>query len=476
MDNKGKLNRKIFIVDDEESILDFLKIMLSKESYDVQTFLSPTDCLNAIKSSDCELVITDIKMPEMNGIELLQKINREKPNIPIIVMTAHGSTESAVEAMKLGACDYLTKPFKIDEMKIAVRSALKTKDLEVENRQLRQELGKKFSFDNIIGNSNSMASVFDIIKKIANTKINVMILGESGTGKELIAHAIHHNSETKNSPFIVINCAAIPESLFESELFGHKKGSFTGATEDKKGLFEMANGGTLFLDEVGEIPLATQVKLLRAIQQRSFMAVGATKEVSIDVRFICATNRDLEAMVKEGNFREDLFYRLNVIQIRVPPLRERKEDIPMLCEHFLNKFNLIMGKSIKGVSIEAAMLLQNYSFPGNVRELENIIERSVALESQSMVFPKSLPQKLQVSDGSHFSSTIDSGVSKSQPSDTFDLEHGVEEFERTHIMRALEETKGVKKKAAKLLGISFRSLRYRIEKYKIQDPNPEEKE
>lgn len=466
--------KRLFIVDDEESILDFLKIMLSKENYEVETFLSAGECLKAFKSSECDLVITDIKMPEMNGIELLQRVFRERPSIPVIVMTAHGSTEGAVEAMKLGACDYLTKPFKIEEMKIAVQGALKTKELELENRQLRQELGKKFSFESIIGNSSSITSVFEVIKKIAVTKTNVMILGESGTGKELIAHAIHHNSDIKDSPFVVINCAAIPESLFESELFGHKKGSFTGATDDKKGLFEMANGGTLFLDEVGEIPIATQVKLLRAIQQRSFMPVGATKEVSIEVRFICATNRDLELMVKEGKFREDLFYRLNVIQIKVPPLRERKEDIPLLCEHFLNKFNLVMGKSIKGVSAEAAKLLQEYSFPGNVRELENIMERSVALENQSMVFPESLPQKLQMPK--QLGSIPAKSASPTTSNDGFDLEHGVEEFEKSHILRALEETKGVKKKAAKLLGISFRSLRYRIEKYEIQDPNPEEKE
>jgi two-component system response regulator PilR (NtrC family) len=408
-------------------------------------------------------------MPAMNGIELLEKVKQLHHDTAVIIMTAHGSTATAVEAMRLGASDYLTKPFQVDEMKIAVESALKARALEQENRQLRSELGKSFSFENIVGNSEAMQPVFDLVKRVSQTKTNIMILGESGTGKEMVAHAIHRNGSDPSAPFVVINCAAIPEPLFESELFGHKKGAFTGAVQDKAGIFSQADGGTLFLDEVGDIPLSVQVKLLRAIQQKSFRPVGGSADVTVDARIICATNKDLEAMVAKGEFREDLFYRLNVIQIRLPALRERPSDIPMLAEYFLNKYALVMGKPVKTISQGALQMLKSYSFPGNVRELENIIERAVALETQSAILPESLPQKLLLSP--HLEARPEA-----MPTGSFDLEKGVEEFERRHILRALEEAGGVKKKAAKLLGISFRSLRYRIEKYRIEDPNPEESE
>ncbi|MGZ3660150.1 MAG: sigma-54-dependent transcriptional regulator, partial [Bdellovibrionota bacterium] len=397
----------------------------------------------------------------------------------VIVMTAHGSTESAVEAMKLGASDYLTKPFQIDEMKIAVANALKVRAMERENRQLRTELGKSFSVSNIIGNAASMQPVFEMIKRVSETKTNIMILGESGTGKELVAHAIHRNSADPAAPFVVINCAAVPETLFESELFGHKRGSFTGAVADKEGIFEQANGGSLFLDEVGDIPLPIQVKLLRAIQQKSFRPVGALEDVTVDVRILCATNKNLEEMTTKGQFREDLFYRLNVIQIRMPSLRERREDIPALAEHFLSKFAVTMGKPVKSFSKEAMRMLQNYDFPGNVRELENLVERAVALETQSVILPESLPQKLLMQRDAAAAMPAAPTAEKTkaiEPSGPFDLEQGVEDFEKAHIVRALEKSNGVKKRAAALLGISFRSLRYRIEKYGIDDPNPEEKE
>jgi two-component system response regulator PilR (NtrC family) len=383
--------------------------------------------------------------------------------------------------MKLGATDYLTKPFQIDEMKIAVANALKARALERENRQLRSELGKTFSMDNIIGNSPAMQLVFEMIKKVSGTKTNIMILGESGTGKELVAHAIHRNGSAASAPFVAINCAAVPEGLFESELFGHKKGSFTGATADKVGIFEQANGGTLFLDEVGDIPLPIQVKLLRAIQQKMFRPVGGTEDITVDVRIICATNKNLEELAGKGQFRDDLFYRLNVIQIRMPSLRERREDIPILAEHFLRKFSVTMGKPVKSISKEAMRILQQYDFPGNVRELENLVERAVALETQSVVLPESLPQKLLMPKTpapatASVSSAASPAPSAADASGKIDLEQGVEDFERAHIIKALEKTNGVKKKAAALLGISFRSLRYRIEKYGIDDPNPEEKE
>lgn len=469
----------ILVVDDEAGIRELLEIMLKREGYSVTTASSAKEALEALSSRSFELVITDIAMEGMSGIELLTKVRQAHHDTAVIVITAHGSTESAVEAMKLGANDYLTKPFQIEEMKIAVASSLKARDLERENRQLRSELGKAFSLDNIIGNSPAIQPVFEMIKRVSSTKANIMILGESGTGKELVAHAVHRNGSDPSAPFVVINCAAVPETLFESELFGHKRGSFTGAVADKEGIFQQANGGTLFLDEVGEIPLSVQVKLLRAIQQKSFRPVGGTEDITVDVRIICATNKNLEEMAKKGEYREDLYYRLNVIQIRMPALRERKEDIPALAEHFLRKFNLTMGKSVKGISKETLRLLMAYDFPGNIRELENIIERAVALETQAVVLPESLPQKLIVAGAAAGPPDGEKGILPTAPSGpgrAFDLEKGVEDYERAHIIRALEQTNGMKKKAASLLGISFRSLRYRIEKYGIEDPNPEEKE
>ena len=468
----------VLVVDDEESIRELLEIMLKREGYAVTVADSADAALKQLSKSAYDAVITDIAMPGMSGIELLAKVRATHHDTAVIVITAHGSTESAVEAMKLGANDYLTKPFQMDEMKIALGNCLKARALERENRQLRSELGKAYSLDNIIGNSPAMQPVFEMIKRVSATKANIMILGESGTGKELVAHAVHRNGADPSAPFVVVNCAAVPEPLFESELFGHKKGSFTGAVADKQGIFEQAHGGTLFLDEVGDIPLSVQVKLLRAIQQKSFRPVGGTEDVTVDVRIICATNKNLEEMAAKGLYREDLYYRLNVIQIRMPALRERKEDIPSLAEHFLRKFNVTMGKAVKSISKEAMRMLTSYDYPGNVRELENLIERAVALETQSVILPESLPQKLLVPGAA--AAPVPAATAPAAPavagSGPFDLEKGVEDYERAHIIRALEQTNGMKKKAAALLGISFRSLRYRIEKYGIQDPNPEEKE
>ena len=479
MTTQGKTAKaRILVVDDEESIRELLEIMLKRETYVVDVAETADAALKQIGKNKYDVVITDIAMPGMSGIELLAKVKQASHDTAVLVITAHGSTESAVEAMKLGAADYLTKPFQIDEMKLAIENALKARALERENRQLRSELGKAFSFDNIIGNAPAMQPVFEMVKRVSATKANIMILGESGTGKELVAHALHRNSAAPSAPFVVINCAAVPESLFESELFGHKRGSFTGAVADKQGIFELADTGTLFLDEVGDILLPVQVKLLRAIQQKSFRPVGGVEDKTVDVRIICATNKNLEEMAAKGLYREDLFYRLNVIQIRMPPLRERKEDIPALAEHFLRKFNVTMGKSIKSISKEALRVLTQYDYPGNVRELENLIERAVALEAQNVVLPESLPQKLLLQSLSSAPSAAAAPATPA-PSDAsgiFDLEKGVEDYERAHIVKALEKTQGMKKKAAALLGISFRSLRYRIEKYGIDDPNPEEKE
>ncbi len=469
--------RSVMVVDDEESIREFLQIMLKREGWKVEAFSSASAALGALTKKPFDVVITDISMPDMTGIKLLTRIRQQFRNLPVIVITAYGSTESAVEAMKLGATDYLTKPFELHELKLCLDESLKKSALERENSQLKQELQKTFSFDSIVGASRKMRDVFSLLERIAPTKANVLILGESGTGKELVAHAIHRHSSEKPGPFVAVNCTAIPETLFESEMFGHRKGAFTGAVADKEGLFQLARGGTLFIDEVGEIPLGFQAKLLRAIQEKTVRPVGGTEDETIDMRIISATNRDLEALVSKGAFREDLFYRLNVISVVLPPLRERMEDIPALADHFARKASLAMGKNIKGLSQETLDVLSRYSFPGNVRELENIVERAVALESKGMVFPESLPEKVLKggAEPTPLPKTLDTR-STGIDSPGVDLEAKVEQLEKQYILDALQKTGGAKKKAATLLGISFRSLRYRIAKYGIDDPNPGEEE
>lgn len=472
-------SKRILVVDDETSIREFLEIMLKREGYDVVTVGSATEALTLLKSKKVDVVISDISMPEMNGIELLGKIRSIHFDTAVIIMTAFGSTERAVEAMKLGATDYITKPFKIEEMKQSVRTAILS--VKAEKPAIHSLKNSDHSYrSNIIGNSPQIKQLFEMIEKVSKTKANIMILGESGTGKELVAQAIHLSSPERKKPFVAINCAAVPENLFESELFGHKKGSFTGAVQDKTGILQEADGGTLFLDEVGDIPLSIQVKMLRAIQQKRFRAVGGTEDIQVDVRFICATNKNLEEMSQKGTFREDLFYRLNVIQIKLPPLRDRVEDVPLIAKHFLTKFNLALAKSISSISSDAIGFLMNYDFPGNIRELENIMERAVALEASSSISPESLPQKVLLwSQMPSKNSPLPAGnlqIGNSEVTGIIDLEKGIEDFERQHIAKALNLSNGVKKKAAALLGISFRSLRYRIEKYGIEDPNPEEKE
>jgi two-component system, NtrC family, response regulator PilR len=485
MSNASHKSKRVLVIDDEPSIRDLLEMMLKASDYIVDTAESGEAGLKLFTEIRHDLIITDVAMKGMSGIDLMVKAKQLDPYLTVIVMTAHGSTSHAVEAMKLGAADYLTKPFQMEEMKISVERALQEKSVFLENNELKAALGKTFSFGNFVGGSTQMTEVVELIKRVSQTKANILIVGESGTGKEQAAISIHRNSANPAAPFVVVNCGAVPVSLFESEFFGHKKGSFTGAVADRKGYFEQANGGTLFLDEVGEIPLTEQVKLLRAIQQKSFRSVGGTIDTNVDVRIICATNRDLESMVKKGEFREDLFYRLNVIQVRMPPLRERRADVPALADHFAKKFSVAMGKAVSQISREAMSCLLHYNFPGNVRELENIIERAVALETSPVILPESLPAKVAAPIRSA-DSGADGGAVSSGPvpeagainntSDTFDLEAGVQAFERAHILKALEDAKGVKKNAAKLLGISFRSFRYRIEKYGISDPNPEENE
>jgi len=455
------MKARILVVDDEESIREFLEIMLKKEGYEVTVAEDGARGLDLIKKKTFDLVISDLQMPNMTGIELLRQVRDQYPNLLFMMITAFGTTETAVEAMKLGAYDYITKPFKIDEVRINIANALRSQNLEVENRTLKKELNKEYSFQNLVGNSENMHRIYELVRRVSQTPTNVLITGESGTGKEMVAKAIHYNGLLKDRAFVTINCGAIPESLMESEMFGHKKGSFTGAVADKAGLFEVADGGTLFLDEVGELPLSIQVKLLRAIQERVIRRVGGTEDMKIDVRIIAATNRDLEEMVKTGTFRQDLFYRLNVINIRTPALRERPEDISLLAGHFLKKYNDRLHKTIGGISAEAMEILKKYDYPGNVRELENIIERTVALEGGATILPESLPPFVNTPTGRKLASSHEIQVTE----DGLDLDKIVGQIEKELLIKAIHAAGGIKKKAAKLLNITFRSMRYRVEKY-----------
>lgn len=454
---------RILVVDDEESIREFLDIMLKKEGYEITTAEDGQKAIDLLGKKSFDMVISDLQMPHVTGIELLKHVKDNYPQLLFLLITAFGTTESAVEAMKMGAYDYITKPFKIDEVRINIANALRSQSLELENKTLKKELGKEYSFQNLVGNSEPMHKIYDLIKRVASTPTNVLITGESGTGKEVIAKAIHYNGPLKDKPFVTVNCGAIPESLMESEMFGHKKGSFTGAVADKQGLFEVADGGTLFLDEVGELPASIQVKLLRAIQERVIRRVGSTEDTHVNVRLMAATNRDLEEMVKEGTFRQDLYYRLNVININAPSLRDRKDDIPLLANFFLKKYNERLGKSINGISAEAMEILRKYEYPGNVRELENIIERTVALEAGATILPESLPPFVQTPSGRKMASS--EGIEITE--DGLDLDKVMGQIEKELIIKAIHQTGGVKKRAAKLLGITFRSMRYRVEKYNL---------
>ena len=457
------MKSRILVVDDEESIREFLEIMLKKEGYEVTIAEDGAKAKEILTKKSFDMIISDLQMPNMTGIELLKHVKESYPDTVFMLITAFGTTETAVDAMKMGAYDYVTKPFKIDEVRMNIANALRSQNLEVEVRTLKKELVKEYSFQNMIGNSAPMHSIFDLIKRVSQTPTNILVTGESGTGKEVIAKDIHYNGPLKDKPFVTINCGAIPENLMESEMFGHKKGSFTGAIADKQGLFEVANSGTLFLDEVGELPPSIQVKLLRAIQERIIRRVGATDDMKVEVRIIAATNRNLEDMVAKGTFRQDLFYRLNVINIKSPALRERSEDIPLLANHFLKKYNEKLGKNINTVSAEAMDILKKYNYPGNVRELENMIERTVALEAGSTVLPESLPPMVNTTSGRKMASSQEIEIGD----DGLDLDKVIGQIEKEVLIKAIHAAGGTKKKAAKLLKISFRSMRYRIEKYNL---------
>lgn len=454
---------KLLIVDDEESIREFLEIMLKKEGYEVTLAEDGQRAKDLLLKKSFDMIISDLQMPHVTGIELLKHVRESYPETLFMMITAFGTTETAVDAMKMGAYDYLTKPFKIDEVRINLQNALRSKNLEVENKVLKKELNKEYSFQQIIGNSSAMHQVFELVKRVSGTPTNILITGESGTGKEVVAKAIHYNGPMKDRPFITVNCGAIPENLMESEMFGHKKGSFTGAIADKAGLFEVADGGSLFLDEIGELPLTIQVKLLRAIQERIIRRVGGTEDSKVDVRIIAATHRNLEDMVSKGTFRQDLYYRLNVINIKTPALRDRKEDIPLLAAHFLKKFNQRLNKNIQSISAEAMEQLKLYDYPGNVRELENMIERTIALESGATILPESLPPMVNTPSGRKMASSHEIEVT----TEGIDLEKVIGQIEKELLVKAIHAANGTKKKAAKLLNISFRSMRYRIEKYNL---------
>jgi two-component system response regulator PilR (NtrC family) len=459
---------RILVVDDEESMRQLLEIALGKEGYRVTLAESGTKATDLIDKSSYDLVISDIKMPDMTGVEVLRHVKETDPSVPVIMVTAYASAETAVEALRLGAYDYLTKPFKIEELKSNIRNALERVRLKRENETLKRELKKTHGLDSMLGRSPVMNELFEHIKSVAVTNSTVLITGESGTGKELAARAIHVRSPRANEPFVSINCGAVPETLLESELFGHIKGSFTGATANHKGLFEVAHRGTIFLDEIGEMSTTMQVKLLRVLQEKRIRRIGATEEIEVDVRIIAATNKDLERSVAEKSFREDLFYRLNVIPIHMPPLRDRREDIALLAESFLLKSCAAAGKQISKISEDAMRRLEAHDWPGNVRELENVIERAVALETSGVVLTERLPDKIR--EGA---AEVEPGAASAPDDDGFpdggvDFAELVENLEKKLLLAAMKRAGGVQTKAARLLKMNLRSFRYLLQKYGLR--------
>jgi two-component system, NtrC family, response regulator PilR len=457
---------RILVVDDEQSMREFLEIFFRGEGYEVLTAADVDAALVAVDSDDFDVVISDIQMPERSGLDVLHAVKESAPQTVVIMITAFATTETAIAAMKQGAYDYVTKPFKMDELRLVVEKALEKRLLATENQRLRSELRRETRRRRLIGTSRVMEQLYELIGRVADTKTNVLVCGESGTGKELVARAIHDQSERREQPFVAVNCGAIPENLLESELFGHVKGSFTGAVQNKAGLFETAHRGTLFLDEIGELPGSLQVKLLRVIQDKAVRRVGGTSDHQVDVRIVAATNRRLEEEVAAGRFREDLYYRLNVIQIALPPLRERSEDIPLLVQHFVERYAAEIGKPLRGFSDSAMKRLLQYPFPGNVRELENMVERAVALTQTETIGPESLPPTVLDPPAR--------GPAARIPLEGANLDSLVNEFERGLLREALRQSRGVKKRAAQLLGISFRSFRYRLEKLGMDEAPGEE--
>jgi DNA-binding NtrC family response regulator len=464
---------RILVIDDEEIVCLSCQRILTEEGYEVQTRLNGPEGVRLLAEEPFDAVIVDLKMPGMSGIEVLQAIKLDHPHIPVIMITGYATVESAVEAMKSGAFDYLPKPFTPDEVAVVVKKALEARSMMLENLYLRGEIQAKYGFENIIGTSKKMQEIYRLIAKVAPTNSTVLITGESGTGKELIARAIHYDSQRKDRQFVPVDCAVLSETLLESELFGHVKGSFTGAIVTKPGLFEVADGGSLFLDEIGNISLAMQSKLLRFIQEREFTPVGGTKLKKVDVRVIAATNSDLQEKIKEGSFREDLFYRLNIVPISLPPLRERKEDIPLLAMHFLKKYCQEMGKNPKAFSQMAMEILIRYPWPGNVRELENFVERAVVMTEEDTILPQHLP---------HSMGERSEGISFAVPKTNEELrelkrhlrDKAVEETERLFVLNALNRNDWNITRSAKDVGMLRPNFQALMRKHNIRSAEREE--
>ncbi|MBE0499845.1 MAG: sigma-54-dependent Fis family transcriptional regulator [Desulfuromonadales bacterium] len=448
-------SEKILIIDDEEGMRKLLARVLIKYGYETVTSGSGDEALSLIENDTFDLIITDINMPGMDGLQLLREVKSFDPALPIIVMTAYGTVESAVQALRSGAYDYITKPFETDEIRLAVSRVFERERLLAENRYLHEQLDSRYKFSGISGKSPAMERVFDMTSSVAASNANVLITGESGTGKELVARSIHSSSPRRDKPFIILNCAAVPENLLESELFGHEKGAFTGATTSKKGRFELADSGTLFIDEVGEMSMTAQVKLLRVLQEQEFERVGGTRTIRCDVRLVAATNRNLEEAVGDGQFREDLYYRLNVVNIHMPRLRERREDIESLARHFIAKYAADTGKKIDDISPRALSCLLAYEWPGNVRELQNVIERAVVLAKGVILTPLDFPQTLQ----------DDSSICVAVPGQDGNLTEILEDFERQLIIQTLRRHAESQTKTAAVLGIKRTTLRYKMQKY-----------
>ncbi len=448
------MKTRILVVDDERSIRDSLKMVLQEEGYPAQSACDGKEALHLLHQENFDILITDLKMPEMDGLELTKQCLQAYPKIAVIIITAYGSLDSAIKALRLGAHDYILKPFDFDDVLLKVQRIIQQKELILENKVLRREIHTRYDFSNIVGQSPQMQKVFDLIRKVANTKGNVLITGKSGTGKELVARAIHFNSDRANKPFVPINCGAIVGTLMESEFFGHKKGAFTGAIQDKDGYFKMAHRGTLFLDEVGDIPQHLQVKLLRAIEDGKIVPVGATSPIEVDVRIIAATNRDLTKEMEKGNFREDLYYRLNVVEIKLPSLNERREDIPLLVDHFIKKYNKELNRRILGTDNETMRILMNYQYKGGIRELENVIERALILCEGEYITKQDLPPNM---------------IEKEYEINVPDrLKEAIATFEKRHIMNILRRTKNNKEEAAKILDISLSSLYRKVDELEIK--------
>jgi two-component system response regulator HydG len=445
---------KILVVDDEESHRIMLRAVLKDEGYEVVEAADGSEAVRAVEQEPFDLVLLDVRMTTMDGIEALTEIRKISPLIPVLIMTAYASVKTAVEALKAGAFDYLTKPLDIEELKILIEKALELYHLREENLTLKERLGDRFDFSKIIGKSRKMRELFDTLSLVAPTDATILILGESGTGKELVANAIHHNSFRKSQPFIKISCSALPETLLESELFGHERGAFTGAIARREGRFQLAHRGTIFLDEVGEMSPTTQMKLLRVLQEKEFEPLGSVQTLKVDVRVIAATHKDLTQEVKEGRFREDLFYRLNVVPVSLPPLRERKEDIPAVAHHFFEGYRGKNQKELKDISNKTMDLLSRYDWPGNIRELENCLERAVIMARGEVIAPADLPPHIQALSGREEGQALDfpSGIS-------------LEAVERALILKTLEETGGNRSRAAEILGINRRTLQMKLKEY-----------